>query len=323
MCTGYRVNRALSCACSVADSGEASAASGSESWFGRRPPVTTAVTRRSARSHATGGLETAECTPHGVVVDEVAVRLGPLRHPRSCGRGLAAAVLPGQPAARERAERREPEAALRAEGKHLALGLALEQRIGVLHPVHPRSAGAGIDRLRKLRAVDVAHADCAHLALPDHRPERAERLCDRDVGIPVVQQVERHPLDAEPSQAALELPPHARGRETVVLALAHRVVRLRREDDPAANVGPFRAQPVADVRLATAAAVGVGGVERGDAGLPRRVHQRERLGAALTLPEECGRRADAAEVAAAEDETRDLDAAPSERRHGPSLVGDR
>jgi hypothetical protein len=45
------------------------------------------------------------------------------------------------------------------------------------------------------------------------------------------------PLDPEPSQAALELPPDARRRETVVLAFVHRVEGLRRKDDPPAHLG--------------------------------------------------------------------------------------
>ena len=125
------------------------------------------------------------------------------------------------------------------------------------------------------------------------------------------------PLDAEPAQARLERAADAFRREAVVGRVAlDRVEDLGREHDPLAHVRPLRREPVADPRLAAAAAVRVGRVERRDPGLPRGVHQRERLSSRLALPEERGRRADAAEVAAAEDEARDLDAAAAE---GPGL----
>ena len=106
-------------------------------------------------------------------------------------------------------------------------------------------------------------------------------------------------LDAEASEAALDLPLHARRRQAVVGAGIHRGERLRREDDAVRLPG---AQPVADGALAAAAAVRVGGVEGRDPRVPRRVHERERLLGPLALPEELRRGPDAAEVAAAEDD---------------------
>ena len=108
-------------------------------------------------------------------------------------------------------------------------------------------------------------------------------------------------LDPEPLEARLELADDPLGREPVVGARVHRVVRLGREHRANAPAP----HPGADHPLAAAAAVGVGGVEVVDPLLPRGVHQRERLVLAQPLTEQLGRRADAAEVAAAERDARD------------------
>src|SRR5581483_368286 len=117
----------------------------------------------------------------------------------------------------------------------------------------------------------------------------------------------------EPAQAPLDLPPHPRGREPAVARVAlDRVEDLGGEDEPLPHVRALPRAPLADPGLAAAAAVGVRRVEGRDPGLPGGVHQRERLLAGLALPEEGGRRADSAEVAAAEDQARHADAAATE-----------
>src|SRR5205823_802940 len=114
-------------------------------------------------------------------------------------------------------------------------------------------------------------------------------------------------LDAQAPQAPLELAADPVGREPAVGGVAlDRVEDLRAENEPVAHLEPFRAPPLADPRLAAAAAVGVRGVEGRDAELPGGVHDRERLLPRLALAEEGGRGADPAEVPAAEDEARDL-----------------
>ena len=91
------------------------------------------------RDAALGGaalerLERVEDTIGGVAD----VRLGPQRHPRSGGRRLAAAVLAGQPAAGERAERGVAETVLAADREDgLAVAL-IEEREAVLHPLVAR-----------------------------------------------------------------------------------------------------------------------------------------------------------------------------------------
>ena len=90
-------NSAVSSARSPAESGVASAARGSASWSGRRAPVTSPVSLRlgkqpgkregragrAARRGEAG--EALEPVPDRVVVDQMAVRLGPQRHPRPSG----------------------------------------------------------------------------------------------------------------------------------------------------------------------------------------------------------------------------------------------
>ena len=92
--------------------------------------------------------------------------------------------------------------------------------------------------------------------------ERLERLLLRRVGVEVVREIERHPLDAEPAQARVDLALDPRAAEAVVGAFVHRVERLRRDHDPVAHVRALRREPLADEALAAAAAVRVGGVDR-------------------------------------------------------------
>src|SRR5262245_20595798 len=78
------------------------------------------------------------------------------------------------------------------------------------------------------------------------------------------------------------------------------------------DVSAFALEPLADVRFAAPAAVGIGGVEEVDAQLPGHVHQRESLFLGLALAEEGGRAAHAAEVATAQAHGGDFEARPSQ-----------
>src|SRR5204863_5099090 len=113
-------------------------------------------------------------------------------------------------------------------------------------------------------------------------------------------EVEVDTIDAEPFQARVDLAPHSGGREPAIMPLVHRVEGLGGDAKP---VGAARADPLADVRLAAAAAVRVGGVEPREPRLPGRVHELERLLERLALLEERRRRADPAEIATTEDHT--------------------
>src|SRR5207244_10603880 len=64
-----------------------------------------------------------------------------------------------------------------------------------------------------------------HPSFPTRRSsdlERAGRLGNRHVRVPVVREIHLHPFDAEPAQARLELPLDPGGRETVIFAFVHR-----------------------------------------------------------------------------------------------------
>src|SRR5438067_6552305 len=86
---------------------------------------------------------------------------------------LAAPVLPRQPTAGERAERLEANAVLRAERQHLALGVAHEQRVLVLHDRDPA------ELLAQLVAIRVRQAVLGDEPVRNELVERAERLCNR------------------------------------------------------------------------------------------------------------------------------------------------
>ena len=85
---------------------------------------------------------------------EVAVGLRPQRHARALGRRLAAAVLPGQPAAGERAERLEGDGQVEDR-----LGVPVEERVRVLH---------GRDRCELERAARLL---CVDVREPERRDE--------------------------------------------------------------------------------------------------------------------------------------------------------
>jgi hypothetical protein len=110
---------------------------------------------------------------------QLLVRLRPQRHPRSLGIRAAALVLPGQPAARERAERLVGDAVLAAERKHLGLVAAGEERVRVLDGGRlPRG-----EHLPELGAVDIRDAPGADRPGGHQLLERAGRLGDRRVRI--------------------------------------------------------------------------------------------------------------------------------------------
>src|SRR6516162_9914901 len=107
-------------------------------------------------------------------------------------------------------------------------------------------------------------------------------------------------LHASLDRLGVQLAGDPLGPQAVIRAGLHRVVGLGRQlwADSACR------DPAADPQLAAPAAVGVGGVEVGDAGLPGRVHHRACLVLGQSLAEELRRRADPAEVAAAERDRR-------------------
>jgi len=90
----------------------------------------------------------------------------------------------------------------------------------------------------------------------------------------------------------------------IVWPRTDRIEHLRAEKQLLADGRALGIQPAADPRFAAAAAVGVRGIEEVDAGVVGAVHQRECLRFGFSCAEECRRRADAAEIAAAKAKTR-------------------
>ena len=193
--------------------------------------------------------------------------VAPVRHARARRRRLAAPELAGEQAAGEREVRDEPDAQLARERQQLGLGGALEQAVLVLHGGEPLVAQPG--RLAQLAGVDVRDPERPDQALVGELAQRAERLGQRGdaVGLVVVEEVD--PVGAQPLQRALDGAPDVRARPTRHAAVPARVhAELRRQHHAVAPV----AEDLADQRLGRAgAAVDVGGVEVGDAGVERGV----------------------------------------------------
>ena len=167
----------------------------------------------------------------GPVVMQSLVGLGALRHPRAGRERLAAAVLAGQPAARQRPERQVGDVVLGRQRQHAALIAAVEQRERVLD----RRGLAGDQRRVELAGVEVADAVRADQALVAERLERGQGRVERDVRVVVVGEVEVDALEAEALEARVQLAHDPVGRETVIAVLGHRVERLggdRRGDGP-------------------------------------------------------------------------------------------
>ena len=148
-----------------------------------------------------------------------------------------------------------------------------------------------------------------------------QRLVERRVGIRLVNQVHVEPIGLQPRQARVDLLEDVAAREpAVVRAGPDRVEHLRAEQQTAR--GPPIPSPSASGRCNVslrpppyAFAVSktlMPGVERA-------IHQLERLRLVLAHAEERRRRSDAAEVAAAEAEARDLRPVDPSRRY--SIVG--
>src|SRR6266516_8186598 len=212
-------------------------------------------------------------------------------------------VLPGQPAAGKRTVRRVRDSEVRAQVRDAVIR-AVEQRVGVLHDGGLADSQDCLELLR-VEVADAVRLDQLEL---DQAIEGRDRLFDWNSRIEFVRQIKIDGIDAEAVEAGLDLSGYARAREPVILAFGHRVERLGCELRPDAAAR----RPVADHRLAPSAAVRVGGVEGRDAELPGGVHDAEGLFLALALSEKLGCGADSAEVAAAENDPRDLDISPAE-----------
>ncbi len=235
------------------------------------------------------------------------VRFRAQRHPRSFGIHGGGAIFSRQPAAGQRTERREADASIAAQGKQLALRRSLEQAVRVLHPfeAHVPAQFADVERAREPPRFDVAGAHVQNLARAAEIVQRAQRFLERRFRIRLVDQVHVQSVRLEPRQACVDLLNDVPARQPAIIGTgADRVEDFRAEEHLLANRGPLRPQPAADIRFAAPAAVRVGGIEKVHAGVSRVIEQGECLLFVLTHAEERRCRADPAEVAAAQTESR-------------------
>ena len=150
---------------------------------------------------------------------------------RARGSRLAAAVLAGQQAVLQREERQHAQPEPLARGDHLALDVAVEQGVPVLHRDEPLEAlgRRGPGRVRDLPPVEVRAADVAHLALVDQLGQRSERLRDRRHVVGPVQLVEVDVVGLQPAQARLHRAADVATRAAYAVVLAVRALHVHPE----------------------------------------------------------------------------------------------
>ena len=182
------------------------------------------------------------------------------------------------------------DALVAAQRDHLALLLAVDQVVVVLHRHEARpTVRRPTERLRELPREHAARADVAHLAGLDDVVQRLQRLLDRRARIPAVDLVQVDVVELRAAAATRRSTRGcacARGR-----GRSHRASSacdLRRKHELLAHAEEPR-QDAAGDDLARPAVVDVCGVEEGDPAFDRAADDRlrvgllERPGAALVL----------------------------------------
>ena len=203
-----------------------------------------------------------------------------LRAPGRRGVVLALAVA-GEEAARQRAPRNDPHALVQAQRDHLALLLAIDQVVVVLHghEAVPAVLPRQVKGLGKLPRRHAAGAEVAHLAGAHQRVEGVQGFLHRRGGVPAVNLVQVDVVHLEPPQGVFaRLDDVLAAQPAAVGSGTHGAVDLRRHHDVVAL--RHLAEPVARDLLAEAHRIHVGGVKERHAGLQRRGEVLARLGLA-------------------------------------------
>ena len=207
----------------------------------------------------------------GVLVQARAQRLAALW----CVGGGRTIAVAGQEPAGQRAPGDDADALGAAQREHLALFLAIDEVVVVLHRDEPRPAPAlgHLEHLRELPGKHARRADVARLAGPHDVVQRLEGLLDRGVRIEPVDLIEIDVIGPEAPQRGVDgveqvLP----GQAAVVRSVAHRKERLRGDHHLIARreVG----QRASHDLFTDAAGIHVGGVEEVDAGVERTLDER-------------------------------------------------
>ncbi len=176
---------------------------------------------------------------------------------------LAGLVLAGQQSTGQREIGEEADAGRITVGKHLVLGLPIQQAVLILHTGEVGTAWDG-RRFFQHGPGEIGATDFTHLALVDQVAQCTQRLGDRGLGVGGMQLVEVDAVGAQAGQAVLDRGADVGGgRSAFVTFVGH--AELGGQDDlvaPGAEGG-------SEVALALAPAVDVGGVEERDAGTQR------------------------------------------------------
>ena len=201
-------------------------------------------------------------------------------HPLAgCPRALrqlgARPVLAGQHALAERRPHDLRDAVRPGERDHVALGLAVQQRVLRLRGDErcPAVLAAQVERGLDLVGRPLAESDVARLAGPHDLVERLHRLLERRPGVVAMALVEVDVIRAQAVERGVDLLQHLLAGEALVLVV-HREVELCREH---VGVARPRFEHVAEERLRRPERVDVGGVDEVDAGVERGVDAGPRL----------------------------------------------
>ena len=169
--------------------------------------------------------------------------------PRSFRSGLAASVLAGQEAAREREVRDVGDPELATERENALVVVSAEKVVVVLENRETRSSlfTRRAVCLCQLLGREVRAPDRSHLPCVDELVERAERVADRNRRVGPVQVVEIDVITPQPLERALERPAYRRRGGSAVTGLPgelrgeHDVVAASLEDlaEVALALSPF------------------------------------------------------------------------------------
>jgi len=187
------------------------------------------------------------------------------------GGRLAAAVLPREQPIGQREIRQECQALAPAFGQYFGFGCAAQQAVFVLHADETRARAGrmvhGALRFAKSLRREIGAADLAHFPFAHEFVQRAQRFRDRRAGIGLMELIQVDVVRAQSAQAVL-------GGLANVLRLRAMARLIELHAELAGNDGftPPASEGTAEILLAVAFIVDVGGVEEIDAGVERGLH---------------------------------------------------
>src|ERR1043165_517660 len=186
---------------------------------------------------------------------------------RALGRAAlpVAAAVAGEKAARERAPGDHADALFDAERDHLALFLAIDEVVGVLHRNEARPAAAlgGALHLREAPRPHARRADVARLPALHHVVQRLHRFLDGRCFVKAMDLIQVDVVRAEATKRGVDRLEDVLAREPLVVRAGAGAEEDLRGDDDLVAFGEVSDGPAEDL-LAGAVRVHVCGVEEGD-----------------------------------------------------------